>query len=534
MIQFNPLYKQNGSANGALTTAPSASLVFDLPGKTIWAKGVKLKGTDHTYTFSHDNYITLTNTPGSNESEDIKIGVNIQTLKSAIDTTYSIVNSSTSGLVPAYSSLNKSTTSNSNTYYFLGIQGDTLKWFQNSYRPIKINSNQEVLDINSTDPLWLVQGIGINITWDSTNKKLTFTNTAADDNDKVAQYSTSTDAYYNLLFRFPTNNTSDINYSRFSEYLQFNPSQKILKINGNQVVTFANIFTGVASGIVPSSTSEQRNLFLKGDGTWATPTNTWRNIRINSDTSDILGTDINTGPLTIKSGNGINIIWDNTNKAITIVNTAPDVDHNTDTKVSQILNSNNKDYSLLLKHTDNSTNETDTVNYTSTLLYNPSIKQLKIDGNTVIHSGNITSNNPTLSWGQTNTIGSILGTNFNVTMPNDPITGWNIEVSKASFSITQQWEDSGIDLSTLQQGVCLLHINYQNVHYSGTFTYFGTNINTDDEILLHRSGYNSLNRGVIFAKIAPINGTTKLLLAGTTPETSISIFNIKIKQIAIL
>lgn len=88
MIKYNPLLKSNGTQNGALTTAPSGPLVFDLPGKAIWAKGVKLKGTDHTYTFSHDNYITLTNTPGSDESEDIQIGVNITLLKNAIDTTY--------------------------------------------------------------------------------------------------------------------------------------------------------------------------------------------------------------------------------------------------------------------------------------------------------------------------------------------------------------------------------------------------------------------------------------------------------------
>jgi hypothetical protein len=89
MIQINPLQSYiDGGARAAITSPPSASLVFDLPGKAIWVKGVKLKGTDHTYTFSHDNYITLTNTPGSDESEDIKIGVNITTLKNAIDTTY--------------------------------------------------------------------------------------------------------------------------------------------------------------------------------------------------------------------------------------------------------------------------------------------------------------------------------------------------------------------------------------------------------------------------------------------------------------
>lgn len=91
MIKYNPLYKNDGTLNGALSTPPSDSIVFDVPGKCIWVKGVKLKGTDTTYTFSHDNYITLTNTPG--DPEDIKIGANITALREAITVTYAIVTS---------------------------------------------------------------------------------------------------------------------------------------------------------------------------------------------------------------------------------------------------------------------------------------------------------------------------------------------------------------------------------------------------------------------------------------------------------
>jgi hypothetical protein len=64
MIQYNPLLKRNGNPNGPITTAPSDSIVFDLPGRATWVKGVRLSGTDHIYTFEHDSYITLTNTPG--------------------------------------------------------------------------------------------------------------------------------------------------------------------------------------------------------------------------------------------------------------------------------------------------------------------------------------------------------------------------------------------------------------------------------------------------------------------------------------
>ena len=83
MIKYNPLLKSNGTQNGALSVAPSDSIIFDVPGKSIWVKGVKLLGTDHTYSFSHDNYITLNNTPG--DPEDIKIGVNITNLLGQLD-----------------------------------------------------------------------------------------------------------------------------------------------------------------------------------------------------------------------------------------------------------------------------------------------------------------------------------------------------------------------------------------------------------------------------------------------------------------
>lgn len=112
------------------------------------------------------------------------------------------------------------------------------------------------------------------------------------------------------------------------------------------------------------------------------------------------------------------------------------------------------------------------------------------------------------------------------------LSEWDISVNKASYSLTQNWSDSGINLSTLSPGICILHINYENVHYSGMFTYAGQTINTDDEIMLHQSGQTSLNRGRVFAKITAVDNTVKLLLAGSVAETNISLFNIKIKQIA--
>lgn len=114
------------------------------------------------------------------------------------------------------------------------------------------------------------------------------------------------------------------------------------------------------------------------------------------------------------------------------------------------------------------------------------------------------------------------------------LSEWDISVNKASYSLTQNWIDSEVDLSTLSPGICALHINYEGVHYSGIFTYAGQGINTDDEIVLHQSGTVTLGRGRVFAKISAVSGVAKLMLAASIAESNISLFNIKIKQLAIL
>lgn len=277
MIEYNPIYKKNGSLNGAITTAPSNSLIFDLAGKAIWAKGVKLKGTDHTYTFSHDNYITLTNTPGSDESEDIKIGVNITTLKAAIDTTYSVVTASSDGLAPMFSSGNLADTDNTDHYY-LGIKGSTLKWYKNAYRQLKVGDNV-VLGVTDRDPLQIVSAdSNLSVSWNSTNKQLVIKNEKPAIGDltdiNVSQFKVTDNTNYRLLFKGTANDNNYTGVSRFSEYLLFNPSTKLLTINGNRVITAVDVYVGATSeanatvGLVPAATSAQRTYFLRGDGTW--------------------------------------------------------------------------------------------------------------------------------------------------------------------------------------------------------------------------------------------------------------------------
>lgn len=271
MIQINPLQSYiDGGPRAAITSPPSASLVFDLPGKATWVKGVKLKGTDHTYTFSHDNYITLTNTPDSNESEDIKIGVNTSTLKSAIDTTYGVVSTTANGLAPKFTSGNKQAATAATTYYFLGWTGTTLKWYQAPFRNIRINSETtDRLGVNSTDPLIISSGNGISVTWDSTNKKIIITNTKPDINHntdtKVAQNVTTQDKNYAVILKGNDSDEGSITTVNFSTYLKFNPSTKQLISDGEYYANGNQRLAHVSE--IPTSLKNPYSLTLKANGT---------------------------------------------------------------------------------------------------------------------------------------------------------------------------------------------------------------------------------------------------------------------------
>lgn len=317
MIQFNPLQSYiDGGARAAITTPPSASLVFDLPGKAIWAKGVKLKGTDHTYTFSHDNYITLTNTPDQNnpESEDIQIGVDILALKNVIDTTYNVVSQTWDGLAPAFNVGNIASATAS--AYYLGWSGTTLKWYQRSWRNVRINNeNADTLAMDDNDPLVISSGTGIQVAWDSTNKQIVITNTAPDQNHntdyRVTQAEVTNNTDYRVLFKRTADDTAETNFVNFSGNLTFNPTTNVLKINSARVITIADIMTGATAttdgtvGLVPAPTINDRFKFLRGDGTWVPSDDTWREIYLN-DTS-IIGSQVDTGAINLK-GIGIQII----------------------------------------------------------------------------------------------------------------------------------------------------------------------------------------------------------------------------------
>lgn len=369
MIQINPLQSYiNGGARAAITTPPSASLVFDLPGRAIWAKGVKLKGTDHTYTFQNDNYITLTNTPGANESEDIQIGVNILALKNVIDTTYDVVSQTWDGLAPSFSYNNIAEATSS--AYYLGWSGTTLKWYQRSWRNIRINNeNTDTLSMDNDDPLIISSGTGIQVSWDQNNKQIVITNTAPDQNHntdyRVTQVEVSNNSDYRILLKRSANNEAETNYINFSGALTFNPTSYILKINNVKVITAADIMEGATSsasskvGLVPVATSAQRNYFLKGDGTWQDPSvtianfSTWRPIKVEG--SEKLGSGNDTGSLDFAAGTGIQLGWDTTNKKIVITNSAPDQNHNTDRtsiKLTTVSGTKKTDNTLIINNSN--------------------------------------------------------------------------------------------------------------------------------------------------------------------------------------
>lgn len=381
MIQINPLKSYiDGGVRAALTTPPSASLVFDLPGKAIWVKGVKLKGTDHTYIFNHDNYITLTNTPDKNnpESEDIKIGVNITTLKNVIDTTYNggtlallqeglnteertwqakILHNYINNVLPTTKNLKIN-----GTNYAIYTTADSLPQF---FVPTSLGTTGQILACTSSGLIWVDQ----------------IQNT----DYRVSQSSTTSNSDYRIILKQGANNNPETDFVRFSEYLTFNPYTKTLKINNIKVVTATDIYAGSNAGLVPAATSAQQNYYLRGDGTWVNiatemaAANTWRPIKVGN--TDALGSGTNTGTLSFIAGTGITLSWDATNKRIIITNSSPDINHNTDETVRQVPKTDNVNRPIMMINGSTSAGEQINTSMFSTGIYaNASTKMIIANG----------------------------------------------------------------------------------------------------------------------------------------------------------
>lgn len=108
---------------------------------------------------------------------------------------------------------------------------------------------------------------------------------------------------------------------------------------------------------------------------------------------------------------------------------------------------------------------------------------------------------------------------------------WAKTLNTASFSLTDSWKNSGLDMSGLSNGMYALCIQYENVIYTGTFSFHSGDIVTDDEIVLHRCG-TSKEYGILFAKIKPNSSNKANLFLACTKQRTANVLNIKIKLIA--
>ena len=476
MIQINPLKSYiDGGVRAALTTPPSASLVFDLPGKAIWVKGVKLKGTDHTYTFNHDNYITLTNTPDKNnpESEDIKIGVNITTLKNVIDTTYNggtlallqeglnteertwqakILHSYINDVLPTTKNLQIN-----GTNYAIYTTANSLPQF---FAPTSLGTTGQILACTSSGLSWIDQ----------------IQNT----DYRVSQSSTTSNSDYRIILKQGANNNPETDFVRFSEYLTFNPYTKTLKINNIKVVTATDIYVGSTAGLVPSATSAQQNYYLRGDGAWVNiatemaAANTWRPIKVGN--TDALGSGTNTGTLSFIAGTGITLAWDTTNKRIIITNSSPDVNHNTDENVRQVPKTDNVNRPLMMINGSTSAGEQINTSMFSTGIYaNASTKMITANG--FIKAGS--SNNYVL-----------LGGGDHKALSDFSMSGHNHDGRYLKYE--GYWtSESGQNIDD-SLGMNFTYTSHGAPHHWGTTVTFEASRNSGYRLQLHGTGDNYL------------------------------------------
>lgn len=205
-IAYNPL----GSA--VLTVSPPENdITFDLPGKAIWAKGVKFGWYT---TFSKDTsaasgYNGLVPAPSYNNNSTTRFLREDGTWVVPTNTTYSVVSSTANGLAPKVINTNTSTVTN--TYYVLASTN------------------------GSAAPSWY---------------KLPATTFANDNTTYTLSGALSGNTFVTTL----------------------TPSSGTATAATVPAMTAAKSDTNGAAGLVPAPTAGNQNKFLKGDGTWATPT----------------------------------------------------------------------------------------------------------------------------------------------------------------------------------------------------------------------------------------------------------------------
>lgn len=189
-IAYNP------TTAAALTAAPQNNdITFDLKGVAIYAKGVKFKGTDTTYSVfkkhTSDNsggYNGLVPVPSYNSNSKTRFLREDGTWVIPTNTTYAVVSSTANGLAPKIGTAAAATiATQADEWVLTSTKGGTPTWrklptnaFNNTnyYRPIQVNGTA-ILGNNNT-ALNLVAGTNISIVAENSSGytgKVTITNT---------------------------------------------------------------------------------------------------------------------------------------------------------------------------------------------------------------------------------------------------------------------------------------------------------------------------------------------------------------------